>query len=101
MQQLEENRTFKIRGSENLSYIQTLYLPTYVTMRKSLSFVVQFLVFEDRVLLALADLKFMIFLPQPPECWDYRCVLPYLTKINIFIVCSFTHLGLYSSFQFL
>jgi hypothetical protein len=26
---------------------------------------------------AQAGLKFMILLPQPPECWDYRCVAPH------------------------
>lgn len=26
--------------------------------------------------MAQGDLKFVIFLPQPLECWDYRHVLP-------------------------
>jgi hypothetical protein len=29
---------------------------------------------QDRV--SQAGLKFLILLPQPPECWDYRCLPP-------------------------
>jgi hypothetical protein len=27
--------------------------------------------------IAQAGLELMIFLAQPPECWDYRCASPY------------------------
>jgi hypothetical protein len=30
---------------------------------------------------AQAGLEFKILLPQPPDCWDYRHVLPLLTRI--------------------
>lgn len=33
------------------------------------------LVFKVSIM-AQGDLKFVIFLPQPLECWDYRHVLP-------------------------
>jgi hypothetical protein len=33
---------------------------------------------------AQAGLKLSIFLPQPPECWDYRYVPPYL---NMGLLC--------------
>jgi hypothetical protein len=26
---------------------------------------------------AQAGLEFMILLPSPPDCWDYRCIPPY------------------------
>jgi hypothetical protein len=29
---------------------------------------------------AKADLKFSVLLPQPPECWDNRCVPPHSAK---------------------
>jgi hypothetical protein len=29
-------------------------------------------------------LKFMIFLPQPPECWDYRFMPPHLALFLFF-----------------
>jgi hypothetical protein len=32
---------------------------------------------------AQADLELVIFLPQPPECWDYRHTLPWLATNTI------------------
>jgi hypothetical protein len=32
-----------------------------------------------------AGLKLAIHLPQPPECWDYRCAPPQL----VYVTCGF------------
>jgi hypothetical protein len=29
---------------------------------------------------AQTGLELMIFMPQPPQCWDYTCIPPYLAK---------------------
>jgi hypothetical protein len=44
-------------------------------------FVVSFFFFETGSHY-VAGLELMIFLPQPPECWDYRCVLPYKVQCS-------------------
>jgi hypothetical protein len=31
---------------------------------------------------AQADLKLEILLPQPPECWDYRCAPPHFARVG-------------------
>jgi hypothetical protein len=35
---------------------------------------------------AQAGLKLLIYLPLPPECWNYRCVPPCLAKKAILII---------------
>jgi hypothetical protein len=37
--------------------------------------------------IAQVDLKLMILLPQPPECWDYRHAPLHLGSQNIFDPC--------------
>ena len=39
-----------------------------------------------QVTLGQATLEFFIFLPQPPECWDYKGVTPWLGEIVLAIV---------------
>jgi hypothetical protein len=34
---------------------------------------------------AQAGLKLEILLPQPPECWSYKCVLPQLASNTVFV----------------
>jgi hypothetical protein len=40
--------------------------------------------FIGSLYVAQAGLKFLILLLQPPECWDYRCVSPWLAYIQHF-----------------
>jgi hypothetical protein len=44
---------------------------------------------------AQVDLKLMILLPQPTECWDYRCVPPHPT-----LELAFLHLGDLTEIEF-
>jgi hypothetical protein len=41
-------------------------------------------VLRQDLYVAQADLEVSIFLPQPLECWDYRCVTPYPVFISLF-----------------
>jgi hypothetical protein len=37
---------------------------------------------------AQAGLELVILLPQPPKCWNYRCVPPHSASEHLFCVCG-------------